>query len=73
VTRAVALSAVIRGNFLSNKTALQNPTPKRIEFETTAVYSLGKTTMTVDSVFKPDGVDITHILSRLMIADIDNN
>ena len=58
---------------MSSQTAVQNPTPKHIEFETNAVYPLGKYTIVVDSVFKQDGGELTNILSRLMLADVEND
>ena len=58
---------------MSKQKALQKPASKQIEFETTAVYPLGKTTIVVESVFNPNGSNIAQILSRLMQADIESN
>ena len=44
---------------------------KPVEFETTATYQMGKTTIVVDSVFRQEGRDINQILSRLILADVE--
>jgi hypothetical protein len=50
------------------------PTPtrsRRVEFDKTSSYHVGKSVATVNSVFRTDGSAITDILSRLIQSDTE--
>ena len=54
-------------------TASVKPT-KRIDFETTSTYQIGKMTAVVDCVFRPDGAKtVNTILERLIKSDVEKN
>jgi hypothetical protein len=44
---------------------------KRVEFDKTSTYHVGKSVAAVDSVFRTDGSAITDILSRLIRLDTE--
>jgi len=45
--------------------------PERIELNKTSTYQIGKTTVTVNNVFRKTGSGIHEILSRLIRADFE--
>jgi len=50
------------------------PNTKRIDFETTSTYQIGKMTAVVDCVFRQDGTEtVNKILEKLIKSDIEKN
>ena len=49
---------------------VQNPA-KSAAFKKEAIYKIGKTEITVESIFRKQGLNINQILSRLIRADIE--
>jgi len=51
-----------------------NPATKRVEFETTSSYQVGKMTAVVDRVFRPNGAEtVNTILTKLIKSDVEIN
>jgi len=44
---------------------------KPTEFRKNNTYDLGKTVITVDNVFRKSGLNINHILSRLIKSEVE--
>ena len=45
--------------------------PQRMDLNRTSTYQIGKTTITVNNVFRKEGNGIHEILSRLIRADFE--
>ena len=52
--------------------ASSKPATAKTEFDKENTYDLGKHIIIVNNIFRTQGQNINHILSRLMKADIDD-
>ena len=59
---------------MQTATASVKPNIRRIDFETTSTYQVGKMTAIVDCVFRQDGTEtLNKILKKLIKSDVEIN